>query len=308
MGPAGGAWRGAAVALAALAGAGAGAGAEAGAGGGAPPAVCARDPGVPGWPDYPRGGKEAGPAGDLTFCKDWSARTCCGKAQTDHIRGQLYHLLQVENTDCRDLWATVGCSVCDPEWGSIPPPKLCLGLANRLYAACKDEYFIGDDKTSLLAPCRERDAVCVRLGDWADGGATMAGLMGFRVDDSALSTDCYSGAGPRRTAQGADRKGKGKGSGRGRGRGKEKEKEKGKDETASKEESYKPKPEVVAVTVAAGLGVMVVLYLVQNQVKRYREEHRRVQAIKDILEKRKQQVEQRKKLQAQYDATNATPE
>ena len=31
-------------------------------------------------------------------------------------------------------------------------------------------------------------------------------------------------------------------------------------------------------------------------------------AIKDILEKRKQQVEQRKKLQAQYDATNATPE
>ena len=53
---------------------------------------------------------------------------------------------------------------------------------------------------------------------------------------------------------------------------------------------------------------MVVLYLVQNQVKRYQEEQRRVQAIKDILEKRKQQVEQRKKLQEQYTAANANPE
>ena len=200
--------------------------------------------------------------------------------------------------------------MCDPEWGSNSPPKMCTGLANRLYAACKDEFFIGDDKTSLLAPCRERDAVCSRLGDWAEDGATMVGLMGFRVDDSALSTDCYSGTGPRRTAQGVDRKGKGKGAGRGKGRGKEKEKEKGKgkEETDAKDESYRPKPEVVAVTVAAGLGVMVVLYLVQNQVKRYQEEQRRVQAIKDILEKRKQQVEQRKKLQEQYTAANANPE
>jgi len=280
--------------------AGAAAGSESGAGGASGP-LCERDPGMPGWPDYPRGGQEPGAANDLTFCKDWSQRTCCGRPQTDFIRGQLYHLLQVQNTDCRDLWATVGCSVCDPLWGTATPPLLCASLANRLYAACREEFFIGDDQTSLLIPCRERDAVCSRLGDWASGGAEMAGLMGFRVGELRGTEECYSGAPPRRAVQ-KGQTDKGRGS---RDKNKRKGEKHGTGEK-TEEPNYKPKPEVVAVTAAAGLGVILVLYLIQNQMKRYWEEQRRVATIRAILEKRKEEVEARKRLQEQYTAAAAS--
>ena len=54
------------------------------------------------------------------------------------------------------------------------------------------------------------------------------------------------------------------------------------------------------------MGVILVLYLIQNQMKRYWEEQRRVATIRAILEKRKEEVEARKRLQEQYTAAAAS--
>ena len=198
------------MALAAPTAVAAGAAGAAGADPSPPPAgpQCAPGPKIPGWPDFAK--KQPGRAYDLSYCADWGGSTCCGKRQTDVILRQIYHMLTIDNSECRDQWANTLCAVCDPVWGVEAPAVICPAVATRLYRECQDEFFIVDPSTQLLTPCRETDAVCVRLKEWVTDGDMMVREMGFRsADPGETRARCFDGKAPPRPAR--DRKAKAKG-------------------------------------------------------------------------------------------------
>lgn len=85
---------------------------------------------------------------------------------------------------------------------------MCSSFCESVASACRHDFFTTDSNGNT-APCRERDAVCVRLEEAAPDGTALCTQAGFTAspDDSAY---CYSGqqavnslaATPRRGHQG----------------------------------------------------------------------------------------------------------
>ena len=124
---------------------------------------------------------------------------------------------------CKEMWAQLVCASCDPrvavdyhfyqtnplldvlannnskhdKISYIGNRKnddayvfVCSDLCDDVYSICKNEFFTGDIPT----PCRERDIVCARLGDWFSSGAEMCNTMQMQVVDSGGSgRRCYNG-------------------------------------------------------------------------------------------------------------------
>jgi len=134
-----------------------------------------------GWPAFERHGKAPAKARDLTFCQGYRDATCCGKAQTDAVRRLLY-FAQETSSDCRDLWAALKCSGCDPRLATQQGPTPVSELfCDRLYSACRDDFVAVDERIQELRPCHGSDTLCFRASDWIRNGTNLCEEAGYLV-------------------------------------------------------------------------------------------------------------------------------
>jgi len=154
-----------------------------------------------------RAGLPPGPA-PLTFCSNYRRKTCCGAQQTDAVRATLYHMnIEASSDKCRDAWALLECSVCDPLGGvASKGAAVCAGFCNRLYEACADDFFAMDASSQRMVPCRARDTICSRGSEWVSGGQEMCEMAGFRAVESREKEWCFDGKTP--VAYDSDARGK----------------------------------------------------------------------------------------------------
>ncbi|KAG6599233.1 hypothetical protein SDJN03_09011, partial [Cucurbita argyrosperma subsp. sororia] len=120
--------------------------------------------------------KKVSKAQDLTLCRVFRKRTCCGVAQTHAALLSVRRLASTGegNQECLQLWELLECSICDPQVGVRPgPPLICASFCNRVFKACSDAYFSVDAKMQVLAPCGVNDFVCGRASEWVSNGTEL---------------------------------------------------------------------------------------------------------------------------------------
>ena len=72
--------------------------------------------------------------------------------------------------------------------------KTCL--TSDAPASVTDERWLWLQSTQVLTPCRERDVVCTRLGDWSANGAETCTLAGFTAKADQGAGWCFDGRVP----------------------------------------------------------------------------------------------------------------
>ncbi|XP_022946915.1 uncharacterized protein LOC111450855 [Cucurbita moschata] len=138
--------------------------------------------------------KKVSKAQDLTLCRVFRKRTCCGVAQTHAALLSVRRLASTGegNQECLQLWELLECSICDPQVGVRPgPPLICASFCNRVFKACSDAYFSVDAKMQVLAPCGVNDFVCGRASEWVSNGTELCSAAGFSVKISDEEASCY---------------------------------------------------------------------------------------------------------------------
>ncbi|CAK9314988.1 unnamed protein product [Citrullus colocynthis] len=138
--------------------------------------------------------KKVSKAQDLTLCRVFRKRTCCGVAQTHPALLSVRRLASTgeANQECLQLWELLECSICDPQVGVQPgPPLICASFCDRVFKTCSDAYFSVDAKTQVLAPCGVNDFVCGRASEWVSNGTDLCSAAGFSVKNSDEETSCY---------------------------------------------------------------------------------------------------------------------
>ncbi|XP_022150834.1 uncharacterized protein LOC111018882 isoform X2 [Momordica charantia] len=138
--------------------------------------------------------KKVNKAQDLTLCRVFRKKTCCGVAQTHPALLSVRRLASTGegNQECLQLWELLECSICDPQVGVQPgPPLICASFCDRVFKACSDAYFSVDAKTQVLAPCGVNDFVCGRASQWVSNGTELCSTAGFSVKMSDEETSCY---------------------------------------------------------------------------------------------------------------------
>lgn len=96
--------------------------------------------------------KKVSKAQDLTLCRVFRKRTCCGVAQTHPALLSVRRLASTgeANQECLQLWELLECSICDPQVGVQPgPPLICASFCDRVFKTCSDAYFSVDAKTQV---------------------------------------------------------------------------------------------------------------------------------------------------------------
>lgn len=96
--------------------------------------------------------KKVSKAQDLTLCRVFRKKTCCGVAQTHPALLSVRRLASTGegNQECLQLWELLECSICDPQVGVQPgPPQICTSFCDRVFKACSDAYFSVDAKTQV---------------------------------------------------------------------------------------------------------------------------------------------------------------
>ncbi|KAI4367844.1 hypothetical protein MLD38_016468 [Melastoma candidum] len=133
---------------------------------------------------YPLAGKAPGKALDLTFCRVFRGRTCCGVEQT-HSALLSVRKLAVNgeaSQECVNLWELLECSICDPKIGVQPGPSLiCASLCDRIFHACLEAYFARDSSSRDLAPCGPSELVCAKASHLFSNGTELCNAAGFSV-------------------------------------------------------------------------------------------------------------------------------
>ena len=72
---------------------------------------------------------------------------------------------------------------------------MCASLCEVLFTSCGNDYF-STDSHGNLAPCREKDAVCVLLNEAAPDSTGACSLAGFDVVAASSPEPCYAGREP----------------------------------------------------------------------------------------------------------------
>ncbi|XP_022965856.1 uncharacterized protein LOC111465618 isoform X1 [Cucurbita maxima] len=138
--------------------------------------------------------KKVSKAQDLTLCRVFRKKTCCGVAQTYPALLSFRRLASTGegNQECLQLWELLECSICDPLVGIQPgPPLICPSFCDRVFNTCSDAYFSVDAKTQVLAPCGVNDFVCGRASEWVSNGTQLCSAAGFSVKIPNDETSCY---------------------------------------------------------------------------------------------------------------------
>ena len=143
---------------------------------------------------YSRRGSPPSSAPDLPFCTSFRNATCCDATHAALARSQAHALVQGGSSDaCFAAWTQLSCAVCAPGFGVAVGAPVCASLCEVLLTSCGNDFF-ATDTLGNLAPCRERDAVCVRLNEAAPDSAGACQLAGFDV--ATPPEPCYAGRMP----------------------------------------------------------------------------------------------------------------
>ncbi|KAG7021079.1 hypothetical protein SDJN02_17767 [Cucurbita argyrosperma subsp. argyrosperma] len=121
--------------------------------------------------------KKVSKAQDLTLCRVFRKKTCCGVAQTYPALLSVRRLASTGegNQECLQLWELLECSICDPLVGIQPgPPLICPSFCDR-----------------VLAPCGVNDFVCGRASEWVSNGTQLCSAAGFSVKIPNDESSCY---------------------------------------------------------------------------------------------------------------------
>eukprot|EP00897_Mesotaenium_endlicherianum_P001752 jgi/Mesen1/1604/ME000134S00720 len=127
----------------------------------------------------PKGGRD-----DLTFCRVYKSKTCCGRSQSDSalISVRMLAVGGEASDECLAVWEALECAICDPAIGTQRgPPAICSTYCDRVYSACRNAFFANDRLTQTLTPCGPHDTVCSRAREWTDSGSSFCQMAGFHV-------------------------------------------------------------------------------------------------------------------------------
>ena len=133
------------------------------------------------------------PSTTLTFCKEYSASTCCNATHTQAISRQLYPYFSTTfderdegygvSDECRQLAASLHCSACHPMVGTGQLVGVCRESCDALYDACAPALF--EHMTGLLQPCSPSTLVCSELSSFVRSGEELCRHLGFVVGSSS---------------------------------------------------------------------------------------------------------------------------
>jgi hypothetical protein len=111
-------------------------------------------------------------------------------------RSHAHALVQGGASDaCFAAWTQLSCAICAPAFGVATGAPVCASLCEVLFTSCGNDYF-STDSHGNLAPCREKDAVCVRLNEAAPDSTGACTLAGFNVVPASSPEPCYAGREP----------------------------------------------------------------------------------------------------------------
>lgn len=157
--------------------------------------LCSRQLGF----DNSTGPKDRRTGGDLAWCNEHHARTCC---ERDHTRQALTRFTSATpdvSQGCLALSAKVYCSICDGDVGVGLKTRqnvvfLCPSLCDAWYDACRSDFF-SPSGAGLLQGCFPGSLVCSPLAEITAMAAVFCARLGFTVasEDDELDGECYDG-------------------------------------------------------------------------------------------------------------------
>ncbi|GJP37523.1 hypothetical protein CLOM_g21920 [Closterium sp. NIES-68] len=150
-----------------------------------PPGRCVSQGGQ--WPPFWLHGKlprrsPKGGAQELTHCRVYKDRTCCGRDNSDHALVSTRRLVVggEPTDDCIAKWEALQCATCHPLIGTQHgPPAICDSFCNAIFSACGAAFFAADGSSQHIFPCGRRDTLCARLDSFASSGRQFCQLAGF---------------------------------------------------------------------------------------------------------------------------------
>ncbi|CAI5512024.1 unnamed protein product, partial [Closterium sp. Naga37s-1] len=150
-----------------------------------PPGRCISQGGQ--WPPFWLHGKlprksPKGGAQELTLCRVYKDRTCCGRENSDHALISTRRLVVggEPTDDCISKWEALQCATCHPLIGTQHgPPAICNSFCDAVFSACGAAFFAADGTSQHIFPCGRRDTLCARADSLASSGRQFCQLAGF---------------------------------------------------------------------------------------------------------------------------------
>ncbi|CAI5995110.1 unnamed protein product [Closterium sp. NIES-64] len=139
------------------------------------------------WPPFWLHGKlprksPKGGAQELTLCRVYKERTCCGRENSDHALISTRRLVVggEPTDDCIAKWEALQCATCHPLIGTQHgPPAICNSFCDAVFSACGSAFFAADGTSQHIFPCGRRDTLCARADSLASSGRQFCQLAGF---------------------------------------------------------------------------------------------------------------------------------
>ena len=136
------------------------------------------------------------------FCMEHAARTCCdtNDAYLKQIIFQTLRQKTAISQNCLKEMRNAVCAHCDPDTGSGVYDGFCVNYCDKLFEACKDEFYDPSaDKSQTVPICKSDALLCSKFSDHVSTGKEFCALAGFEVSKLDAPTmakdyDCYNGS------------------------------------------------------------------------------------------------------------------
>jgi hypothetical protein len=119
--------------------------------------------------------------------------TCASRVR---VKKTIADIVTVDvSASCKMMVSEVMCSACDADVGEGYVDGVCPSYCGNIYAACRNDYFIMDERNMKIRGCQNDDLVCWKLEQlfqilhYQDEGKAMCEMLDLEVNEGS----CWQG-------------------------------------------------------------------------------------------------------------------